>query len=440
MRIKLLLLSLFIFTSGLQAAVNIEQWKTSQGVPVYYVNNPSLPMIDINIIFDAGSSHDGKQYGIASFTSNLIGTASGTWSTDEISQRIESIGAGISTSASTDSASIYMRSLTDPKLFSHALETLEVVLTQPTFSKIDFNRDQKRLLTALKQREESPAAIAALAFDKALYGEHPYAYAGSGYIKTVSKFTRKDTEKFYKEYYVTSNAMIVIVGALNRQQAEKTAERLMSKLAKGTKPAPIADVVVPSKATTQYIHYPSTQTHVLVGFPALDRHDKDYIALYVGNHILGGGGLVARLFKEIRGERGLAYSASSSFSPMVKKGPFTMGLQTKNEQTQEALKVLMETLNTFIEKGVTEKELLAAKKNITGGFVLRFDNNSKLMAYIGMIGFHQLPMDYLETFPKRVEAVTVEQIKEAFKRRVRPEYLQTITVGGEATAKPPTKK
>jgi zinc protease len=247
----------------------------------------------------------------------------------------------------------------------------------------------------------------------------------------VSKLSRTDTQKFYKDYYVTSNAMIVMVGALNRQQAEKTAEGLMSKLPKGKKPTAISEVVVPTKATTQHINYPSTQTHVLVGFPALTRQDKDYMALYVGNHILGGSGLVSKLFKEVRDKRGLAYSASSSFSPMVQKGPFTMDLQTKNKQTQDALKVMMETLTTFIDKGVTEKELLAAQKNIMGGFVLGFDNNSKLMAYVGMIGFHQLPINYLETFPKRVQTVTIEQIKEVFKRRVRPEYLQTITVGGE---------
>ncbi len=431
MRIKLVFLSLFIFSCATQAVVKIEKWQTSQGVPVYYVNNPSLPMVDINILFDAGSARDGKQHGLAAFTSVLLGTAAGKWTTDQVSQRFESIGARVGSSFGMDYAGLSMRSLTDPKLFDKALSTLEVVLTEPTFSKKDFSRDQKRIVTALKQRGETPGSIASLAYKKALYGEHPYAYPSSGYIKTVSKFTTKDIQNFYKKYYVSANAMVVIVGALDRKQAEATAEKLMAKLPKGKKPEAIVDVKVPTKGTMQYISFPSTQTHVLVGFPVLTRQDKDYTALYVGNHVLGGSGLVSKLFKEVRDKRGLAYSASSSFSPMKKKGAFTIGLQTKNEQREEALKVLMDTVNTFIDKGVTAEELTAAKKNITGGFVLRFDNNSKLMGYVSAIGFHQLPLDYLETFPQQVEEVTTEQIKDAFKRRVVSSLFQTIMVGGE---------
>ncbi|MDQ7090464.1 MAG: pitrilysin family protein [Methylococcales bacterium] len=430
MRTKLLSVVLFVFSVSIQAEVSIQQWQTSQGVPVYYINNSALPMVDIKVIFDAGSARDLKQHGVASFTSSLLKTGAGKWSADQIAERFESVGAQFSVGASDDSASLSLRTLTEPKLFDKALATMQTVLTQPTFASADFNREQTRLLTLLKHREESPGAIASLAFYKALYGDHPYAYAGSGYIETVSKFKPSDTQAFYKSHYVTANAMVVIVGNLNKQQATYTAETLMAKLPKGQKPAPLPDVKLPEKSTTQYINYPSTQTHVLVGFPGMDRHDKDYIALYVGNHILGGSGLVSKLFKEVREKRGLAYSAYSHFSPMVKKGPFTMGLQTKNDQTQEALKVLNTTLSDFINQGITEEELIAAKKNITGGFVIRFDNNSKLMRYLGLIGFHKLPLDYLNTFPQRVEAITVADIKEAFKRRVRPELLQTVTVGG----------
>lgn len=430
MPIKLLSLVLFIFSFSIQAAAKIEHWQTSQGVPVYYVNNPALPMVDIKVIFDAGSARDKAQHGIASFTSSLLKTGAGKWNADQIAERFESVGAQFGVGVSDDSVSISLRTLTELQLFDKALVTMQAVLTQPTFAEADFKREKKRLLTALKHREESPGSIAGLAFYKALYGDHPYAYPSSGYIETVTKFKPSDSQRFYKNHYVTANAMIVIVGNLAKQQAMETAEKLMVKLVKGEKPSPLADVILPKKSTTQYINYPSTQTHILVGFPGMDRHDKDYIALYVGNHILGGSGLVSKLFKEIREKRGLAYSASSYFSPMVKKGPFTVSLQTKNDQTQEALKVLNTTLNEFIEKGVTEEELIAAKKNITGGFVLRFDNNSKLMSYLGMIGFHHLPLDYLETFPQRVEEITVAEIKEAFKRRVLPELLQTVTVGG----------
>ncbi|MCH8977603.1 MAG: insulinase family protein, partial [Proteobacteria bacterium] len=154
-----------------------------------------------------------------------------------------------------------------------------------------------------------------------------------------------------------------------------------------------------------------------------------YFPLYVGNHVLGGGGMVSRLFAEIREKRGLSYSANSYFSPMRENGTFTASLQTRADQTEEALSVLQEHLKIFIDNGPTEAELEASKKNITGGFPLRLDSNSKIIGYIGMIGFYSLPKNYLETFNENVNAVTIDQIKDAFKRRLSPETFVTVMVG-----------
>ena len=170
--------------------------------------------------------------------------------------------------------------------------------------------------------------------------------------------------------------------------------------------------------------------------PGSYRKDPDYFNLYVGNHILGGSGLVSKLFDEIREKRGLAYSASSAFMPLLKPGPFLVSLQTRNDQTTQALQVLNQTLADFIAKGPTETELIAAKKNITGGFAMRFDTNKKLASYVAMIGFYDMPLDYLDTFQQKVEQVTVASITDAFKRQINPQLLQTITVGkSEKSAK-----
>jgi zinc protease len=146
---------------------------------------------------------------------------------------------------------------------------------------------------------------------------------------------------------------------------------------------------------------------------------------------LGGGSLVSKLFDEVREKRGLAYSASSQFAPLYRQGPFTIGLQTRNDQADKAIEVMNTTLRDFINNGPTDAELKAAKQNITGGFAMRIDTNSKLTDYVTMIGFYQQPLDYLETFSSKVEAITTADIKDAFQRRVRPELLQTVTVGGK---------
>ena len=169
-----------------------------------------------------------------------------------------------------------------------------------------------------------------------------------------------------------------------------------------------------------------------MGQPGVNRHDPDYFALYVGNHILGGSGLVSQLSNEIREKRGLSYSVYSYFRPMRELGPYQFGLQTRNDQAKEALDVMQQTLNDFIKHGPTEAELTAAKQNITGGFALRVDSNSKIADYTAMIGFYGLPLDYLETFNANVNLITAQQIKDAFSRRVHPDKMVTVLVGGQA--------
>jgi zinc protease len=429
MRIGLLSFIFLIFSQTVWSAAKIEHWQTPQGSRVYYVKTDGLPMVDIQLAFDAGSARDGKQYGVSALTSGLLDTGAGKWNADEIAQRFESVGAQFGAGISSDNAKISLRTLTEKALFDKAIETVQVILAKPSFNEADFKREKNRTLAAIKQSEESPGEIGGIAFSNMIYGDHPYAHPDIGVVQTVTNLKVSDLRNFYKKYYVAANAIVVIVGDLDKQQAEQTAEKLLSGLPVGQKPEQLPEVAMPTQGKQQHIEFPSAQTHVLVGMPGTYRKDPDYFNLYVGNHILGGSGLVSKLFDEIREKRGLAYGASSSFTPMLKKGPFMVGLQTRNDQTQQALEVLNKTLADFINNGPTEAELVAAKKNITGGFAMRFDTNKKLVNYVSMIGFYDMPLDYLDTFQQNVEQVTVTSIKEAFKRRVDTALLQTVTVG-----------
>lgn len=432
MRFNFIGLALLLVTPLSWAGVDIQHWQTSQGSRVYFVQTPSLPMVDVRVVFDAGSARDGSQFGLAALTSALLDTGAGDWNADDIANRFDSVGAAFSTGVSEDMAWLSLRSLTEKPLFDKAFATFQTILTHPKFNEDDFQREKSRMLAGLKHREESPGAIASIAFSKALYRDHPYAHPEEGMVETVAGFEADDLKSFYKTYYVAANAMIVIVGDLEKSHAEQIAEKLIAGLAMGEKPAEIPPVTLPAKASTQKIDFPSTQTHVLSGLPGTHRKDPDYFALYVGNHILGGGSLVSRLFDEVREERGLAYSASSQFMPLYREGPFIMSLQTRNDQTDQAIEVMDKTLKDFIDNGPTEAELLAAKKNITGGFALRTDNNSKLTDYVSMIGFYQQPLDYLDQFPAKIEAISVADIKDAFQRRIKLDLLQTIAVGGHS--------
>ena len=273
------------------------------------------------------------------------------------------------------------------------------------------------------------SARAKTTFMSALYQSHPYAKPSEGTESTIKAIKRDDIISFYKKYYNAKNAMIAIVGAIDRSDAKIIAEDITSVIQDGKKAGKLPTVENLEDGQNIFIEYPSAQTHILVGQPGVKRGDSDYFPLYVGNHILGGGGMVSRLFSEIREKRGLSYSAYSYFSPMLFKGPFIAGLQTKTEQADEATSVLLDNIRNYVEKGPTEEELIAAKKNITGGYPLRIDSNSKILNYVVVIGYYKLPFDYLETFNSNVDAVTVDSIKDSFKRRFIPDKLVLVKVG-----------
>ena len=412
----------------------IEHWQADSGARVYFVHNPELPLVDIQVVFDAGSARDGDKYGLATLTASLLDSGAGKWDADTIARRLEDVGASLSTGASRDSSWLDLRSLTESDKLEKALSTAAEILAHPRFDPVDFRREKKRLLLALKQRGESPSQLAGVMFFKALYGDHPYAHPVEGEPETVGSLKPQDLAEFHRRYYVANNAIVVIVGALSQAQARDVAQRLTMRLPVGEPPPPIPTVPEPAGARTLRKPFPSAQTHVYTGLPVLRRGDPDYFPLYVGNHVLGGGGFTSRIVKQVREKRGLSYSAYSYFMPMRGKGPFMAALQTRNEKAWPALKVLDQTIREFLDRGPTEQELQAAKKNITGGFVLRYDSNAKLADYVAMIGFYGLPLDYLETFPQRVEAVTRQQIIDAFRRRLDPERFQTVLVGGGAVS------
>lgn len=429
--IKLLFTFLLFFSYSVQASPKIETWKTSKGTPVYYVHAPELPMVDMEIVFDAGGSRNGNLPGMASLTNGLLSQGAGGLDADAISQGFESLGALYGSDSGYDSSSVSIRTLTEKKLLNKAIENLKRVVSKPDFPDDALERQRARTLIALQAKQQSPGSLAQDAFMKAIYQTHPYANPTDGTEESIKAITRKDIIDFYKKYYVSSNALVAIVGAVDRNQAKKIAEELVSELPEGEKAAPLQKVEELKKANTIFIEHPSTQTHILVGQPGLKRGDPDYFPLYVGNHILGGGGMVSRLFEEIREKRGLSYSAYSYFSPMRFKGPFLAGIQTRSDQVDEALSVLMKNINKYIEEGPTEEELIKSKKNITGGYALRVDSNSKILNYVVVIAYYGLPLNYLDTFNENVEAVTVEQIKDAFKRRLSPDKLVTVMVGSK---------
>ena len=426
---KIILFSTLCFAVSALASPDIEYWTTDKGADVYYVHAPELPMVDIQIVFDAGSTRDADSLGIAMLTNSLLAEGANGEDADTISNGFESLGAIYAADVGYDSASLQLRSLTEAELLTEAIENFKKVISTPDFPNDALERKRSQMLIAIKAKEQSPGAIAKDAFMSAIYQSHPYGKPSEGNEVSIKSIKREDIVSFYRKYYTAKNSMIAIVGAIDRKTAEQISEDIVNALQDGKKAVSLSKVNKLDVSKNIFIEYPSVQTHILVGQPGVKRGDADYFPLYVGNHILGGGGMVSRLFEEVREKRGLSYSVYSYFSPMRFKGPFIAGLQTKTDQSDEAISVVLENIKNYIELGPTEEELISAKKNIIGGFPLRVDSNSKILNYVVVVGYYKLPLDYLRTFNSNVEAVTIEHIKDAFKRRLTVDNLVTVKVG-----------
>lgn len=433
-----MVLPMCLATAAVEAAPSIQSWQTPGGSRVLFVAAPELPMVDVRVVFDAGSARDGAQSGLASFTADMLDQGAGNWNADTLADRLDAVGAQLSATADRDMTVVALRSLTQQPALDTAIDTLAAVLTAPTFAAPDLERMRENQLINLRHEDESPKSVGQKALYRAIFGTHPYAADPGGTAQTIAALTREDLNAFHARYYTRANAVVAIVGALDRVGAESLAERITAKLPAGERAPSLPAVANLTGGTLESLRFPSSQTTVLAGQPGMQRGDPDYFALYVGNHILGGSGLVSLLMDEIREKRGLSYSTFSYFLPLAQPGPFLLGLQTKNEQAEQARTVLLETLQRFITTGPSAAQLTAARKNLTGGFPLRIASNRDIGQYLAVIGFYDLPLDYLDRFTSRVEAVTTEQIRDAFARRIHPDRLAIVTVGAPTAQATPS--
>lgn len=419
---------LALATSAL-AGPQIQQWTAPTGARVQFVESRALPMVDIQIDFAAGSAAEPMgQAGLAGLTRALLDSGAGDLDEQAIADRSADIGAQIGGGTDNDRSSLALRSLSSAAELDAAVDLAATLLARPTFPADILARERERAIAGLREALTKPATLAARRFEEALYAGHPYGHVSTE--ASLDAIGRDDVVAFHRRHYTAHGASVTIVGDVDRATAERLATRLTEQLPAG-EAAPPPPVPALPEAETIRIAHPSAQAHILVGQPGMAREDPDYFPLLVGNYVLGGGGFVSRLTTEVREKRGYAYSVYSYFSPQRVAGPFQIGLQTRGSQTEDALKVVRDTLAAFIAEGPTAAELKGARDNLVNGFGLRLDSNRKILDHVAMIGFYRLPLDWLDSYPRHVEAVTAAQVRDAFARRIDPAHLVTVIAGGD---------
>lgn len=411
----------------------IQHWTTLNGASVYFVPANQLPIVDVAVGFAAGSSHDGNKPGLANFTNDMLQQGAQSdgkvLTADQIDDAFANTGALFSGNASQDAAIMTFRSLTKPNVLNPSLKLFSDIVNHPTFPADAFGREQNIAVSSIQASNQDPMIIAQHAFLKTLYPNYPYGNPVMGTLGGVQHLARNDLLNFYHQYYVASNAMVAIVGDVTRQQAEAIANTVVGQLPQG-QPA-IAPLLSQKPVKTQAIHinYPAAQTTVLLGQMGIKRNDPDYFPLLLANYSLGGG-LVSELFSIVREQYGLSYDIRSSYLALQHKGPFIISLQTQNKNAVKAIQLTNQIAANFAKNGPTVAELTAAKRYITDSYPLQMTSNSDIENALIMIGLNHLPLNYMDTYVNKINAVTLAEIQKALHTHLLPQDFITVTVGG----------
>ncbi|WP_201614207.1 M16 family metallopeptidase [Psychrobacter sp. JCM 18902] len=418
----------------------IQQFKTKAGVPVRFVQTTALPIVDIDLRFNAGSARDGSisstGFGIANMTATMLTQGSKRLDENEFTRAVETLGINLNSSAYKDMFIVSLRSLSDDKHLLPAVDLMTQMLSEPAFDDSILARNKARLLVGLQQQKQDPNSLASIAFSEALYGEHPYAHPSAGTLESVPTIEKQQLIDFKNRYLVAANASVAITGNLTLEQAKKLAEDITSKLPKGQPATELPEPKPLSQAKHIHIPFPSTQTTVLMGQlgdkRATDPQSQQKQTNFaVGNEVLAGGDFNARLMTEIRQNLGYTYGISGSMNPMLARGPYQIGFSTRNDKARAAIDASLDVINDTLEKGITSTEMRLTTDNLKNSFPMGFASNAGINGLLGMMNFYQLPNSYLTDYVKRVDQVQLSEVNQTMQDTLKPDDFLIVTVGQE---------
>ena len=409
----------------------VERSVLPSGIRLLVIRQPHLPMVVVSALVDAGSRYDapGKE-GAASLTSTLLSEGTEKRSAAEIHDAVDFLGARLSAGAGDDYATVSLTVL--KKDLVQGFDLFADVLLHPKFAKAEFTRKREEALAELEAEEQNPGSIADHAFRKTLYGSGPYRAEPGGWKEAVAKLSIADVKRFYRAAYQPQRTILVVSGDVTVDEMTELCERALGawkgETVEMTAPAPTK----PPPASVIRIDRDLSQANLVWGHEGTTRDNSDWYSIQVMNYILGGGGFSSRMMNSIRIEAGLAYSVSSYFVPGKLPGSFQVVLQTKSATTAEALRRLRDEVERIRSQPVSDEELAAAKRYLTGSFPLRFDSNGEMVGFFSQVEFYGLGLDYPERYDGLINSVTKDDVLRVAQKYLLPDQALVVVVGKQA--------
>jgi zinc protease len=418
------------------AAAKIQHLISPGGIEAWFVQDSTVPLIAMEYAFSGGASQDpAAKPGVGNMVADLLDEGSGDLDSKTFHERLDRRAIELSFSATRDYFRGSLRMLKDNR--DEAFDLLRLSLTSPHFDDADVERIRAQLMSGLRREISSPNALAGRKFLEAAYGDgHPYGRPASGTLQSVPTIGVNDLKDYTRRVLAKNTLRIAVVGDVDAGTLGKLLDRTFGELPAKADLTPVADIEAAKPPQRFFIPLDVPQTVVMFGGPGIKRADPNFMAAYVVNHILGSGAS-SRLYREVREKRGLAYSVSESLLWMNHSALFIGSTGTRGDRAVETVDAINREVRRMAEDGPTRQELDEAKSYLKGSQMLALDTSSKLASALLQYQLDKLGIDYIEKRNAVVEAVTMDQVKQAAKR-LWGQGLVTVIVGRtpEAAAQP----
>jgi zinc protease len=430
--------ALVLFTSVPAApadAMDIKRVTSPGGIEAWLVESHANPLIAIRFAFRGGASQDpADKQGLAYFVSGMMDEGAGDLDAVAFQERLQTLAMRMDFDAGRDVMLGNVQMLTANK--DESLDLLRLAMAKPRFDADAVERVRGQIIAGLKFDENDPEEVAALAWDRLAFRDHPYGRPIKGTKSSIAAIGIDDLRDYARRVFARDKLVITVVGDIDAEKLGPTLDHVFGALPQASSLAPVADVKPPLGPAREIITMEVPQSVAQFGHRAFSRKDDDFMAAYILNYIIGGGGFSSRLMEEVREKRGLAYSVHSNIFPYQHGAVFVGSVATQNEAVAQSLAVIESELKRLAEEGPSAEELASAKSYLTGAYALRFESSSSIANQLLWIQIEDLGIGYVEKRNELVEQVTLGEIKLVAKRLIEADRLITTIVGKPVEARP----
>ncbi len=418
------------------AAAKIQHLISPGGIEAWFVQDATVPLVAMEFAISGGAAQDpADKSGVGNMVAGLIDEGSGDLDSKTFHERLDRRAIELSFSVTRDYFRGSMRMLKDNR--DEAFDLLRMSLTSPHFESADVERIRTQVLSGLRRDTSNPSALTSRKFLQIAFGDHPYGRPSNGSLESVPNITIADLKDYVSRVLAKENLKIAVVGDIDAASLGRLLDQTFGALPAKASLTPVPDIEATRPPLREFIPLDVPQTVVMFGGPGIKRNDPNFMSAFVVNHILGGGALSSRLYREVREKRGLAYSVYDSLLWMEHSALFIGNTGTRADRAGETVDAVNTEIRRMAEDGPTQEELDEAKSYIKGSRMLSLDTSSKLAAALLQYQLDRLPIDYIERRNAVVDAVTLADAKKAA-QKLWGHGLLTVIVGRapQAAAQP----